>query len=738
MNKTLEEVRVNALRLSKADLARKLRMTVEEYERLEQNSSKENKIELDLLIRLSQATGIQIDSLINASAPKSDFKIEDNWNNVSSFKKGILKYLSDGINNQQLCNPDFREKITEVKQLVESGARKPRVALVGRSDVGKSTLINSLMNTSVLPQEWTPTTSIVMFVKHIDDRPSYCKDNVLVFRSNSDNSLWDDTRLSDQAYTESLCLAKGGYPLLREYGARQGARYNQTSASSAVVFVDSAILKNCDILDLPGYGTSDREEDDSLLARIKEIDVLVYLSVANGFMRGEDINWLQQEMAHLAPISLNNKRLQPLSNLYIVASQAQTVSNGAYAELKNILSKAAERFESTLGPNYWSNLAQKATPSDFRKRFFTYSTDQISLREDFEKDLKRLLKQLPELILANLRELVTSKLGEIENNVKVSKCSREKIIHDRAEQKIIFEKASAEAPAKLNEIENQKAQIVRLIETNYERNSVVEFMSSYNRILTKEYIVRLIDQNGWKNKSEDKKSLCSKISNLLNDEYVSCLKKPSDELTDHINKILDNFERYVSEGPMKDLQINGGFNVKATFAGGLAGMAAYGALSVWAASLGNLGAYILVAKGVSLLAAMGISVGGTATAVSAISLIGGPIVIGVAIAALIGLVVRWLFGSSWKESIAKNIIKEYDKQNGLGKFKSNITKYWNDTRLAFIKAIDSMRDGYLEYLDKLEKQVNTDDRQIRKELEADNSRLEYLSKLLKELKKTAL
>ena len=470
-----------------------LGISVEEYVRVEKNSTKENQIEFDLLIKLSEVTGIQIDTLINAGRPKSNFEIEDNWDSVSSFKSSMPKYLSDGISNTHLCNSDFKNRLTEVKQLVESAARKPRLALVGRSDVGKSTLINSLMNTSVLPQEWTPTTSIVMFVKHIEDKPSYCNDDVLIFKSNSDNSLWDDTLLSDQEYTESLCLAKGDYSLLREYGARQGARYNKTSASSAVVFVDSAILKNCDILDLPGYGTSDREEDDSLLARIKEIDVLVYLSVANGFMRGEDINWLQQEMAHLAPITMNSNSLQPLSNLYIVASQAQTVSNGAHAELEKILTKAADRFESTLGPNYWTNLAQKATPSDFRRRFFTYSTDQTSLREDFERDLKNLMKQLPELILANLRELVTSKLGEIENDVKVSNSSREKIIQDRAEQKIIFEKASAEVPAKLNEIENQKAEIVRLIETKYERDSVIRFTSAYNRILKKDYIVRLIE-----------------------------------------------------------------------------------------------------------------------------------------------------------------------------------------------------------------------------------------------------
>ena len=95
-----------------------------------------------------------------------------------------------------------------------------------------------------------------------------------------------------------------------------------------------------------------------MLASVKEIDVLLYLSIANGFMRGEDINWLQQEMVNLAPITLNSDKLKPLSNLYIIASQAHTIQNGSHEQLKLILTKAAERFESTLSDGYWKNLGQ--------------------------------------------------------------------------------------------------------------------------------------------------------------------------------------------------------------------------------------------------------------------------------------------------------------------------------------------------------------------------------------------
>lgn len=734
MNNNLKEIRINALGLSEEDLAQKLGMSLDEYKRLEVESVKKNQVDLALLTQLSQATGLSLDNLVNVTKTKVEFKIGDNWNSVKSFRDNFNTYIRQ---NEDLFSTDnyFIKRINELSLLVNRMARKPRVALVGRSDVGKSTLINALMDSNVLPQEWTPTTSIVMYVKHIDDRPDFCKENVMIFKSDSKGALWDDTKLDEEGYTTSLCITHGDYSLLREYGARQGKRFNQTSASSAVVFINSPILKNCDFIDLPGYGTSDREEDDSMLASVKEIDVLLYLSIANGFMRGEDINWLQQEMINLAPITLNNDKLKPLSNLYIIASQAHIIQNGSHEQLKLILTKAAERFESTLSNGYWNNFGQNATPVDFRKRFFTFDTDQESLRKDFEDDFKNLLTVLPNLILSNLKKMTADFLEKTEKEIKASKSQFEKILNNRAEQREAYRKATDESPFKLSELEGQKAHIVNLIDSDYQRGGIIAFTQAYNRIMTKENIVSIIKKNNWKNKSEDKKAICSKISNLLNEEYLNAIKEYSEEFSDCVNSLLNNFENYISEGPINEFNVGSGFDVKGAFAGGLAGVAAYGALAMWAVSLGNLGAYILVAKGVSLLAAMGISVGGTAAGISAISLIGGPVVIAVGIAALIAIVISWIFGSSWEERLAKNIIKEYDKKNGLGQFKKAIEKYWSDTRSAFIKAVNNLRDSYVKYLDDLGELTKIDDTLIVNQIKNENNKLEFISKLLNQIEK---
>ena len=231
------------------------------------------------------------------------------------------------------------------------------------------------------------------------------------------------------------------------------------------------------------------------------------------------------------------------------------------------------------------------------------------------------------------------------------------------------------------------------------------------------------------------KLLSSKLSNLLNDKYSFALKKYSEDLSDEINKYLDNYENST-----KILSLNHnvtgkvGFNVKASFASGLAGLATYGALSIWAASLGNLGAYILVAKGVSLLAAIGISVGGTSAAVAAIAAIGGPVVLMIGLAVLSGIFAFLLFSGGWKKNIAKKIIEQYDKGKVLLKYKEYISIYWRDTKDAFIKCAEKLDNEYIIYLNLLREEIYyANDDELTNKIELEESKLSIFKKIIAEL-----
>ena len=93
MNNNLREVRINALGLSEEDLAQKLGVSQNEYKRLEAESVKKNQVDLVLLTKLSNATGLSLNRLANEIKTKVEFKINDNWNSVKSFKDNFNSYM---------------------------------------------------------------------------------------------------------------------------------------------------------------------------------------------------------------------------------------------------------------------------------------------------------------------------------------------------------------------------------------------------------------------------------------------------------------------------------------------------------------------------------------------------------------------------------------------------------------------------------------------------------------------
>lgn len=696
----LKDFREDYLKLTQAELAELIGVRQDRISRLEQNL---DTISLEELVLLSKKTGKSLDEITNYKRDiPNKLEVKDSWNKVRYIKSTIINYIKDYSPKNNL---NYESKIKELRKNIEAIARKPRIVFSGKSDSGKSTLINALLGKEKMPTNWTPTTSIIVYVKDILDRPAYMEEELWIFKKGKDEE-WDDTRLYDEKYCREWKIAGGNAEMLSQYGVRKGEEYNK-DIGSAVLFIDSPILKNCDILDIPGI-TAGIDSDNIAASQAKlKADVLVYLSQASGFLQTEDANYLKEALEVLPPLEkIEGTGLSPMSNLFVVATHAHHIN--PRTDLKKICDSGCDRFTKTLPESFWkrysSNSKKLFSEKDLRKRFFTYTTDIEDLREDFEKELKNTIENLPKLLeneVFNLtKEYAKSESSEMKREIE----NYEKLINKREDcSKLLEEIKKNEPKRKFSLEENNRNVKNRIFDLDTETKR--KFKEDFNQMLTEENIIKIIDKRGYKNKKADLEELGSYISSEIQDIYRKNLEKTTEKFKDTMDEYLVETQKSLElTNSSSGINIDLDFDFKSAFIGGLAGAATLGGLAFWASTLGNLGAYILVAKGVSVLSALGISIaGGTATATAFVASIGGPITLGIAAALLVGVAIWGIFSDSWKKKIAKKIIEEFKKH--VTKYDEAITQYWLDTENGFDIAKNKMEEEWEKYINNLEDEL---------------------------------
>lgn len=696
----LKDFREDYLKLTQAELAELIGVRQDRISRLEQNL---DAISLEELVLLSKKTGKSLDEITNYKRDiPNKLEVKDSWNKVRYIKSTIINYIKDYSPKNNL---NYESKIKELRKNIEAIARKPRIVFSGKSDSGKSTLINALLGKEKMPTNWTPTTSIIVYVKDILDRPAYMEEELWIFKKGKDEE-WDDTRLYDEKYCREWKIAGGNAEMLSRYGVRKGEEYNK-DIGSAVLFIDSPILKNCDILDIPGI-TAGIDSDNIAASQAKlKADVLVYLSQASGFLQTEDANYLKEALEVLPPLEkIEGTGLSPMSNLFVVATHAHHIN--PRTDLKKICDSGCDRFTKTLPESFWkrysSNSKKLFSEKDLRKRFFTYTTDIEDLREDFEKELKNTIENLPKLLeneVFNLtKEYAKSESSEMKREIE----NYEKLINKREDcSKLLEEIKKNEPKRKFSLEENNRNVKNRIFDLDTETKR--KFKEDFNQMLTEENIIKIIDKRGYKNKKADLEELGSYISSEIQDIYRKNLEKTTEKFKDTMDEYLVETQKSLElTNSSSGINIDLDFDFKSAFIGGLAGAATLGGLAFWASTLGNLGAYILVAKGVSVLSALGISIaGGTATATAFVASIGGPITLGIAAALLVGVAIWGIFSDSWKKKIAKKIIEEFKKH--VTKYDEAITQYWLDTENGFDIAKNKMEEEWEKYINNLEDEL---------------------------------
>ena len=633
-------------------------------------------------------------------------KVTNTWEKADFTKKTLADYIATAVENADIPVEFKKAYIDDLYSGVLLNLIKPKLAIVGRSDTGKSTLINALIGAERMPTAWTPTTSIAVYIKHISERPAFIQEECWVFKShNGDECLWDEKKLYDEEYCRSWKLSAGGTEILRSFGTRQGANYDQ-DAGSAVIFLDSPVLNTCDIVDLPGFGTETESDDAITFAVAQKSDVVIYLSQANGFMRIEDITYLKRNIAEL-PVweKKGTNALRPLSNLFIVASQAHTINNGNREQLKNILDVGCQNLLKTLSKEYWCARQQMSeytySPNgqdELRSRFFAYTTDIPDICEQFNTALTEILEALPAIIDERTKAFVRAYVAARKPNLSKELEKYEDIVRQRDKYIALYEEIKKNELLRVQDNDRRK-NAIRAEIASLRDSSLAEFTEYIQMLITPDALAQMMRDQGIKNKKEDVELFGSSLQSAIQERCEQIITAKSEILSKKTEDYIMEFSNSVAK-PFEENGLKSSFDAGWIFASALSTLSMIGGFGTFLAS---------TISGVLVLTGAGISLGTSIFASIFSSSIFGPIGIAVGLVIAGGLGLVKLFGGGWQKSVAKKICASFDEKQLREKFLDGIKKYWSQTGDAFEEASTKLDEEWSKYVDDLKATIDNYD-----------------------------
>lgn len=716
----LKALREYKLRQSRAEFAQHIGVSEADVALWEEGSPSVEVIE-----KIAQKTGLDFNMILGYKKPVVEAIIpEDTWKDVESTKSSLIHYITELLQQAHVTENQKKAYIDGLQQCIDCNSDKPRVVIAGRSDTGKSTMINTLLGAESMPAAWTPTTAIAVYIKHIADRPAFMQENAWVFANQAgEETLWDVNRLHDEEYCKAWRIAAGDVDILQTYGIRQDQGH-AFEAGSAVVFVDAPILRDCDIIDIPGFGTETESDDWITLKVTQSADVIIYLSQANGFMRIEDITYLKENIQSLSTWERKgDNELKPLANLFIVASQAHTVNHGDRAQLENILKTGCENLTKTLSERYWARREEVSgySKDDYEKdalpsRFFTYTTDIPDLCEAFNAEIRAVLQALPVIIHERTKAAVKKYVETHRPRLAAEISQYEHIEQERDKYAAMLEEIEKNELSRIEKNDRQKSIIFDGIE-KLRIESEQEFRAFFSEMVNTDAIIKQLKDEKIKNTKEDVELFASKFQSTVQDEVKEILRRKNHALTLIIREYIKNYSKEVNYTYSDD---SFGVNFDAAWA-------FTSALS----KIGILGGSGALVSGIAALFFLPIpvliGVGGD-VAVAALAF--GPVGLaaGLAIGGALGVVK--LFGGGWEKSVAKQMTKAFENNNIQEKYISAIRSCWKETTQEFISAVQGLEEEWQNHIEIIRKVVHEyDDQELEEQLYSLRELLKFFDRL---------
>jgi transcriptional regulator with XRE-family HTH domain len=679
--------------LTQNDLARRLGVSQAQISRYENNP---DSITVGMYFEWLAACGItnetaellsregEIESPRNFGAPYKEL-----WKRLSFLEQYLLESNVVSVDSKSEKKSDpftlqhFKQKISDWRQ-------KPHLLLVGRFDAGKSRLANALLGGDHLPSDWTPTTNVVTFVRHDEDRPSWRTDRDEVWIMDED---FDPADFADDKKCNHHKIAAGSMEILWRFGTKKSAKEARIAPPSipevrkagyALVYLDSPILRACTIVDLPGFEYAQGYKPIQKSVQ-RGADLLLFACPAAGFLDSPDHSYLGMCLRVMLPDSENNASKMRLRRLLIVATHASKLSFDD-EKIEHILDEGSERLYDTLRTLLELKTESVVQPDDLKSRMFTFWAEEPSRRVALEKELTVLLgRDLPPLVanrvdteLSQLREQSTNHFStQIEMYQRVAK---ELDSAPDRKKEVEEERENFEGRLKANE---QRV----ITKVNHCRDSTRKFIEqNIAPLVTKDQIEDFIrDRFGDKRKEAKKYALVGLLETIQTKVEIEVNKHSAE-----FRAVVDNFVNDLSPSHVHpDVAISASklsipFDFKGTIAASLASL-----------SIGAVGNVVFAFK--------------IGTAAAFVSAIGGPVTVVVALSTLAALSTWALVSSSWQQRLASKLNAELKKQNLVDQLISGSEKYWNDTQSNFYKTVEIIAGKFSDYVNSLTKLMDSQD-----------------------------
>ena len=585
----------------------------------------------------------------------------------------------------------FRDRVTALKE-------KPRVVVTGHFDAGKSHLCNFYLGGPYLPTSYGPMTRYPTFVHHVSDRPDWIKEDFWLMGPEFEPEKWHD----EQHCTEHRRLA-GSWDTLKKHATLHRTD-DSDKEGTVLAFVDAPLLHSCVLVDLPGY--DDTQTKATLIDQAgSQASVLLYMCPAQGFLDSGDFTRLGHLLRKMPRYEAVAEKFPLLGNLFIIASHAQPDITTDQLN-HEILGRRAREFYGQFEKNVFKDLQRQTgrpiTFEDVQARFFSFYQETPERRQKLESALKPLLEaHMPTMQTKNaggeirrFKEegpaLYAKRIDQYEN-----------LLSKKNEAKQLLEKLEEAEPARRKEHEALVERVEHKI-ASFKDRDLAHVRTVFQNETWVEHLEAMIERR-YANKRAAQKLAGGYVLEEIQSKTARFRQGLVDETRDIIEQFFEDYDAHMEKfsGVVPGEGWRTPFDAKAAFLGGLAGLGTLGALGAWAATLGNLGGYIIVSKVAAALGLSSLTAAGAAGPTAVVSVLGGPVILGLGLAIVTGLAVWILVAGNWRYRLAKKIREVFGKERVLPQLEDMVGDFWNTTVTAFQTGADSLDEAHKKHLEEL-------------------------------------